>query len=76
MRESFATTGLNHQTRIGSFHFPSCTTVGNGTLSGTVTDGSSPVNGATVSLGNRTATTNASGAYSFTAVRPRGATTI
>ena len=32
--EYFATTGLNHQTRIGSFHFPSCTTVGNGTLSG------------------------------------------
>ena len=40
--EYYATTGLNHQTRIGSFHFPGCTTVGNGTLSGTVTDGSEP----------------------------------
>ena len=41
--EYFATTGLNHQTRIGSFHFPGCTTVGNGTLSGTVTDGTNPI---------------------------------
>ena len=64
--EYYATTGLNHQTRIGSFHFPGCTTVGNGTLSGTVTDGTSPISGVTVSLGNRTATTNGSGAYSFT----------
>ena len=64
--EYFATTGLNHQTRIGSFHFPGCTPVGNGTLSGTVTDGTNPIQGATVSLGNRTATTDASGAYSFT----------
>ena len=64
--EYYATTGLNHQTRIGSFHFPGCTTVGNGTLSGTVTDGGNPISGATVTLGSRTATTNASGAYSFT----------
>ena len=41
--EYYATTGLNHQTRIGSFHFPGCTTVGNGTLSGTVTDGANPI---------------------------------
>ena len=40
--EYYATTGLNHQTRIGSFHFPGCTPVGNGTLSGTVTDRQRP----------------------------------
>ena len=64
--EYYATTGLNHQTRIGSFHFPGCTTVGNGTLSGTVTDGTNPISGATVALGSRTTTTNGSGVYSFT----------
>ena len=64
--EYYATTGLNHQTRIGSFHYPGCTTVGNGTLSGTVTDGTSPISGATVALGSRTTTTNGSGQYSFT----------
>src|SRR3954452_15459182 len=35
--EYYAVDGLNHQTRIGSFIYPSCTTVGNGTLSGVVT---------------------------------------
>ena len=40
--EYYAMTGLNHQTRIGSFHYPGCTPVGNGTLSGTVTDGGEP----------------------------------
>ena len=64
--EYYATTGLNDQTRIGSFHYPSCTTVGNGTLSGTVTDGTSPIAGATVALGSRTTTTDGSGNYSFT----------
>lgn len=63
--EYFPITGLNHHTRIGSFHFPGCTNVGNGTLSGTVTDGSNPIAGATVTLGARTTTTNASGNYSF-----------
>jgi len=63
--EYYAVTGLDHQTRIGSFRFPACTTVGNGTLSGTVTDGSSPIVGATVSLGSRTTTTDGSGHYSF-----------
>ena len=43
--EYYATNGLNDQTRIGSFHFPGCTTVGNGTLSGTVTDGANPIAG-------------------------------
>src|SRR3954470_3289149 len=63
--EYYATTGLNHQTRIGAFRLPGCTTVGNGTLSGTVTDGTNPLAGATVALGNRTATTDGSGGYSF-----------
>jgi hypothetical protein len=64
--EYYATNGLNDLTRIGSFHYPTCTPVGNGTLSGTVTDGSSPIAGATVALGNRTTATNGSGIYSFT----------
>ena len=63
--EYYATNGLNFLTRIGAFAFPSCTPVGNGTLSGTVTDGSSPIAGATVSLGSRTTTTNGTGNYSF-----------
>jgi hypothetical protein len=64
--EYYATTGLNDLTRIGSFHYPGCTPVGNGTLSGTVTDGTNPIAGAVVSLGSRTTTTNGSGSYSFT----------
>ena len=40
--------------------------MGNGTLSGTVTDGANPISGATVILGSRTTTTNGSGSYSFT----------
>ena len=64
--EYYAADGLDHQTRIGSFSYPSCTPVGNGTLSGTVTDGSNPIVGATVSLGSRTTTTDGSGHYSFT----------
>jgi hypothetical protein len=64
--EYYATSGLNDLTRIGSFHYPSCTPVGNGTISGTVTDGTNPISGATVALGSRTATTDGSGNYSFT----------
>ncbi|HEU5211385.1 MAG TPA: carboxypeptidase-like regulatory domain-containing protein, partial [Gaiellaceae bacterium] len=62
----FTTTGLNYRTRIGSFHYPSCTTVGNGTLQGTVTDGPRPIAGATISLGSRKTTTDGSGNYAFT----------
>jgi YVTN family beta-propeller protein len=58
--------GLNHNTRIGSFQFPGCTTVGNGTLSGTVTNGASPISGATIQVGSRATTTNASGQYTLT----------
>jgi hypothetical protein len=63
--EYYATTGLNDLTRIGAFHYPGCTTVGNGTLSGTVTDGTNPISGATIALGSRTTTTDGSGQYSF-----------
>lgn len=63
--EYYATNGLNDQTEIGSFHYPSCTPIGDGSLSGTVSDGTSPIAGATVSLGSRTTTTDASGNYSF-----------
>jgi hypothetical protein len=64
--EYYAVTGLNHLTQIGSFRYPSCTTVGNGTLSGTVDDGTNPIAGATVMLGSRSTTTDGSGNYSFT----------
>jgi len=66
--EYYATTGLNHQTRIGSFAFPSCTPVGaGGTVSGTVTAtvGGAPLNGVTIQFGARSTTTNGSGFYSF-----------
>ena len=67
--EYYATTGLNHQTRIGSFAFPGCTPVGaGGTVSGTVTatSGGAPISGATIAFGSRMTTTNGSGFYSFT----------
>ncbi len=65
--EYYAANGLNDLTRIGSFKLnPACSPVGDGTLSGTVTDGTGPIAGATVALGSRTTTTDASGSYSFT----------
>ena len=46
---------------------PGCTTVGSGTVQGTVRNSASvPINGATVTLGSRTATTDGAGFYSFT----------
>jgi len=59
--------GLNHHTRIGSFTLPQCTTAGPGTIQGTVTSssGNGPISGAQVGLGSRTATTDATGFYSF-----------
>jgi hypothetical protein len=59
--------GLDHHTRIGSFTLPQCTTVGAGAVQGSVTSSSGgvPVNGATVALGSRTATTDTNGFYSF-----------
>jgi len=61
-------------TKFGSFQFSPCTTIGNGTLQGTVTTspGGSPISGATVAFGARTTTTNGSGFYSFAAI-PAGA---
>jgi hypothetical protein len=64
----YAADGLNHLTRIGAFAFPQCTPLGaGGTLSGAVTDSATnnAIVGATVTLGNRTATTDPSGNYSF-----------
>jgi hypothetical protein len=68
--EYYAVDGLNDLTRIGAFAFPQCTPVGGGTLSGTVTDGvtSGPLVGATLTLGTRTATTNAGGVYTFSSL--------
>jgi hypothetical protein len=66
--EYYAVDGLNYLTRIGSFKFPSCTSVGaGGTVSGTVTatTGGAPISGATIQLGARSTTTNGSGSYSF-----------
>jgi hypothetical protein len=61
-----ATADLDWKTRIGSFKFPSCYAI-TGALTGTVTDAStnSPLNGVTVTLDSRIATTNASGVYQF-----------
>ena len=57
-------------TRVGKFMFSPCTTIGNGTLQGTVTvtPGGAPLSGATVAFGARTTTTNGAGFYSFAAI--------
>lgn len=68
--EYYITTGGNWQTRVGSTGFPSCMTIGNGTLQGTVTAtvGGAPISGASVSFGSHTTTTNGSGVYSFSTI--------
>ncbi len=66
--EYYAVTGGDWQTRIGSFKFAQCTPVGGGgVVSGTVTanPGGAPLQSATVMLGSRSTTTDASGNYSF-----------
>jgi hypothetical protein len=64
--EYYQADGLNFRTRIGAFSFPACTTVASGALQGTVrTAANAPIAGATVALGSRTATTDASGFYTF-----------
>jgi hypothetical protein len=65
--EYYVTTGVNDLTKIGSFRYPSCITLGNGTISGTVTTnpGGTPITGAAVALGSRTTTTDGIGNYSF-----------
>jgi hypothetical protein len=66
--EYYQVTGLNDNTRIGSFAFSQCIAVTSGTVQGTVTAtvGGAPINGATVALGSRTTTTDVNGFYSFT----------
>jgi len=70
--EYYAANGLDWQTRIGAFKYPgaSCTTVSTGTVQGSVTAsvGGAAIAGATVWLGSRTATTDGSGLYSFSAI--------
>ncbi len=65
--EYYITTGNNWQTRVGSFVYPVCTPVTNGTVQGTVTAtvGGAPISGATINFGSRTTTTNGSGFYQF-----------
>src|SRR5258706_1450635 len=63
------TSTANWKPRIGSFKFPSCTREPSGTLSGTVTDGSAPIAGATVNVpGGYSTVTNAAGHYQLTLV--------
>lgn len=50
--------------------FDCTTTPTTGTVTGTVTAGGSPIQGATVALDGRTATTDANGAFTFTDVGP------
>src|SRR5262249_47081155 len=68
--EYYAADGLNSLTRIASFKFPSCATVGSGTVQGNVTAlvGGAAIAGATVALGARTTTTNGAGFYQFTGI--------
>ncbi|HSC11363.1 MAG TPA: carboxypeptidase regulatory-like domain-containing protein, partial [Rhodanobacteraceae bacterium] len=68
--EYYAVTGGNWQTRIGAFKYPACTPVSTGSVQGTVTATASgaPIAGATVSLGSRNTTTDAGGAYTFSAI--------
>lgn len=61
-----ASAGSDWSTRIGSFKFPSCSIGPTGTLEGTVTDGANPIAGVKVTAGAASATTDASGHYSFT----------
>lgn len=63
--EYYQVSGLNDRTRIGAFNFASCSGVSVGSLQGTVTTSGSPLAGATIALGSRTATTDANGNYSF-----------
>jgi hypothetical protein len=61
----------NWQTRIGSFKFSSCTP-NSATLQGTVTSAatSSPISGATITIGTTSTTTDAAGLYTIGSVAP------
>src|SRR5262249_40079883 len=66
----YVTSGLNFNTRIGTFSYPSCTPVATGTVSGTVTVSGTlnPISGATIAFGSRTTTTDINGNYTFTGI--------
>ena len=66
----YKTTGVAFNTRIGAFSLPGCMTAGSGTLQGGVTaaPGGGPMQGASVALGSRTATTDINGSYAFTSL--------
>jgi hypothetical protein len=67
--EYYQVTGLNDRTRIFSLSLPGCSPVGTGTLTGTVkTTGGVAIVGATVALGSRTMTTDATGHYLFASI--------
>ena len=59
------TADFDYKTRIASFKYPGCIAPGTGTLEGTVTDGTNPIQGATVLAGGFGTTTNAAGFYQF-----------
>lgn len=60
------TSSADWQTRVGSFKFPSCTSLPTGTLSGTVTDGVNPIAGVSIDVDATYHTvTDASGNYSL-----------
>jgi len=64
--EYYQADGLDWNTRVGAFTFPGCVANTTATLSGVVKNSANlPLGGVTVALGSRTATTNASGVYSF-----------
>ncbi len=65
------TSSASWQTRVGSFKFPSCTQLATGKLTGTVTDGVNPIEGAEVTLtGGIMTVTDAAGEYAL--VLPAG----
>ena len=64
--EYYVATGSNWSTRIGSFNIPGCTNESTGSITGKVRNAASiPLPGATVKVGARSTTTNATGDYSF-----------
>jgi len=69
--EYYLTSGGNWQTRIGSFKYSSCTS-NSAALAGTVTAAATgnPINGATVSVGTSSTTTDASGQYTIASLAP------
>src|SRR5439155_20873143 len=69
--EYYSASGGNWQTRIGSFKYASCG-ANSATLTGTVTASATgnPINGATVSVGTSSTTTDSSGQYTIGSLAP------